>query len=68
MNVSMRQTEEAIMCKIMETASGVECEEICPTDSTYVLDGGYLLRRAVGHKTGHYRTCVAYVEKHFHRN
>ncbi len=33
-DVSMRKTEKAIMYKVVETASGVECEETCPTDST----------------------------------
>ncbi len=71
-DVSMRKTEKAIMYKVIETASGVECEETCPTDSIYVLDGGYLLRRVVWPQNGTYsdlyRTYVAYVRKHFPSN
>ena len=61
--ISMRKTDKAVMYKVMESLT--ECEKTYPQDSTFIIDGGYLLRRVVWPQHGLYsdiyKAYVSYV-------
>ncbi|KAG0720612.1 hypothetical protein GWK47_048171 [Chionoecetes opilio] len=68
--ISMRKTEKSVMYSIIESLC--ECENAHPTNSTIVVDGGYLLHRVVWPEHGLYsdlyRTYVSDAQKHFSPN
>lgn len=68
--ISMRKTDKSTMYSVMEAY--YDCEQTYSIEGTFIVDGGYLLRRVVWPQHGTYndvyKAYVSYVERHFHRN
>ena len=65
--ISMRKTQKSVMYDVIESVA--DSQQTYPAGSTFVLDGGHLLRRVIWPQHGSYSdiysSYVKYVQKHY---